>query len=347
MEVSEYAPPASWGDKGMDWSDPDPENADYVMAIRAAIMERSAALHTDIAEDVAAISPHRPVSIRDAEICAEAVRRLVPNFVNMGYADYEADYSDFPRNWTYPEITREDGCDMSACAFFGTLCKGGGAWLRAMKNVLDLLTVIPCREMRGVMRSANGSEHDPPFGESIGTAMSRAMESMDAGPFANASSFDVHAWSGNTHWCRPRKDDPDSKDGYCGFAEGRDYTVNAVRSWLAGSAFDLVVAVLAKAPDTPCGYSEVLDAGVFDAGEAGFAEGFSLLAPMRVEDPSDVGVMIGNAAAIPKNPNVPSSEFDEDGNAVRRHSTKIGHTARAWLLMDYGVPGGFGFRKGE
>ena len=43
MEVIEYETPESWEDKGMNWNTPDPCNADYVMAIRQALMERCAA----------------------------------------------------------------------------------------------------------------------------------------------------------------------------------------------------------------------------------------------------------------------------------------------------------------
>ena len=37
----EYVEPKSWDDKGMDWNNPDPRRADYVMAIRGALMERA------------------------------------------------------------------------------------------------------------------------------------------------------------------------------------------------------------------------------------------------------------------------------------------------------------------
>ena len=46
MEVIEYEIPTHWEDKGMNWNTPDPTNADYVVAIREALLERCAALHT-------------------------------------------------------------------------------------------------------------------------------------------------------------------------------------------------------------------------------------------------------------------------------------------------------------
>ena len=43
MEVIDYVHPQSWDNKGMDWSDPDPRRADYMMAIRDAFLERMCA----------------------------------------------------------------------------------------------------------------------------------------------------------------------------------------------------------------------------------------------------------------------------------------------------------------
>ena len=57
MEVIEYEEPESWDDKGMNWNDPDPRNADYVMAIRRALMERYAVIHSSMPSGVLRISP--------------------------------------------------------------------------------------------------------------------------------------------------------------------------------------------------------------------------------------------------------------------------------------------------
>ena len=63
MEVIEYEVPTSWNSNGMDWNAPDPRRADYVMAIREALMERAAAAHLSLGSDVLAISPWKAVSI--------------------------------------------------------------------------------------------------------------------------------------------------------------------------------------------------------------------------------------------------------------------------------------------
>ena len=38
MEVIGYEKPTHWEDKGMNWKTPDPTNADYVVAIREALL---------------------------------------------------------------------------------------------------------------------------------------------------------------------------------------------------------------------------------------------------------------------------------------------------------------------
>lgn len=65
MEVIEYEFPESWDDRGMDWNAPDPRRADYVMAIRQALMERAAAAHVTLPSEVVAISPWKTVSLKN------------------------------------------------------------------------------------------------------------------------------------------------------------------------------------------------------------------------------------------------------------------------------------------
>ena len=343
MEVAEYAYPESWDDGGMDWSNPDPGRADYAMALRQAVLERAAAAHVPVGRGVLDVSPWRTVSAKALAEIASAICALAPNFVDMEFDGYAEDLSDYPRMWTYADLVRADGCEVFSRAWSGLPCRGGGAWLRAMRNALDRLTVIPCNTLRGQEVSRSGSEHDPPFGESIGNAMDQAMKA-EPRRWSGRLPLDVKGWSGNTHWCCPRKDDPDSKNGYCGYAESRAYRVSSIDNWLRGRAFNLLLAARAEPPSGPVQFSTVLDAAVFDSSGTGLEEGVSFLDPVRVEDAGDLKLALGDPDSIPRNSNAPTSEFDEDGNAVTRHSTKIGYSARIWGLMDYGVEGGFRFR---
>ena len=345
MEVIEYEYPDSWNAKGMNWENPDVEKTDYVMALRQAVMERAAALHVSLDRDVFRISPMRAVSREALAAIVRAIHTLAPNFVNMEFADYKEDLSDFPKMWTYSDLIQEDGCELYEWAGVYSSCKVGGKWLKAMKNALNRLTVIKCQKMRGTVVTRSGSKHDPPFGESIGTAMSEAMENAHRATYSGSFPLNVYGWSGNTHWCCPEKDVEDSKDGYCGYAESRAFTVAHIENWLKDSEFDLVMAAKVARPTGPVPYSEVLDVSVFDSGKTGLKEGVAFLKPMHIKDASNLDLDLGDPDSIPKNSNAPSSEFDEDGHAVKRHSTKIGYSATIWGLMDYGVENGFKFRE--
>lgn len=347
MEVIEYEYPESWDDKGMDWENPDPERADYVMAIRQAIMERAAAVHISLPVSYyyLAVSPMKAVSRFMVEEFIYAIRLLAPYFVNMGFSDYKEDFSDFPKMWTYSDLIQEECCELYAWAGRDSMCRNGGAWLKAMKNALNKLTVIKCHPIRGEVFSRSGSKHDPPFDESIGTALEQAMENDGRRDFSGGFPLDVYGWSGNTHWCCPRKDDEDSKDGYCGYAESRAYVITQMENWLKNSEFDLVMAAKVSRPTGPVSYSQILDVSIFDSGSTGLKEGIAFLAPKHIKDVTDIELKLGDPDTIPKNSNVPSSEFDSDGNAITRHSTKIGYTATLWGLMDYGVENGFKFRE--
>lgn len=118
-----------------------------------------------------------------------------------------------------------------------------------------------------------------------------------------------------------------------------------MENWLKDGEFDLVMAAKVERPTGPVPYSQILDVSTFDSGSTGLKEGISFLSPRHIKDASDLELKLGDPDSIPKNSNVPSSEFDEDGNAITRHSTKIGYSATLWGLMDYGVENGFKFRE--
>ena len=120
---------------------------------------------------------------------------------------------------------------------------------------------------------------------------------------------------------------------------------NGLITSLQNGEFDLVMAAKVERPTGPVPYSQVLDVSIFDSGSTGLKEGISFLSPRHVKDASDLELKLGDPDSIPKNSNVPSSEFDDEGSAITRHSTKIGYSATLWGLMDYGVENGFKFRE--
>ena len=93
MEIIEYETPVSWDDKGMNWNTPDPTNVDYVMAIRQALLERCAALHTNADRRIYRISPAKTVSRDVAAGIVSTIQSFAGSFVNIGWEDFEEDYS--------------------------------------------------------------------------------------------------------------------------------------------------------------------------------------------------------------------------------------------------------------
>ena len=352
MEViGEYEIPDSWEAKGMNWNTPDPTNADYVMAIRQALLERCAALHTGADWRIYKISPWKTVSREVMKGILRTISSIARDFVNIEWEEFKEDYSDFPKRWTYRDLVMEPNCRLYEFAKYGLLVENGGEWLKQIRNAIDKLTVIRANEMFGVSLTRSGSEHDPPFDESIGTAMQRAFDTI--GKSVHNGSFPslIYAWSGNTHWKCPNPDYegyPEyNQDGYCGYAQSQSYRFTAAQSWLLGAQFDLFAAVYVTQPTGPVPYSQQLDTSVFDGGESKFNRGLNWTKKVRVKDPCDFEFDFGDTKSIPKNEVVPTSEFDSEGVAIKRHSAKRGWDGKCWGFLDYGVEGGFKFQSQE
>ena len=181
MEVIDYETPESWEDKGMNWNTPDPCNADYVMAIRQALMERCAALHTSMDYRLKKISPWKTLSRSSVEGIVRTIASMARMFVNVEWDEFEDDWSDFPKMWTYGDLVQERNCRLYEWAQYGLLRENGGEWLKQIRNAINRLTVIRAGDVYGKSLTRSGSEHDPPFGESIGTAMQRAFDNLNEG----------------------------------------------------------------------------------------------------------------------------------------------------------------------
>ena len=349
MEVIGYETPESWEDKGMNWNTPDPCNADYVMAIRQALMERCAALHTSMDYRLKKISPWKTLSRSSVEGIVRTIASMARMFVNFEWDEFEDDWSDFPKMWTYGDLVQERNCRLYEWAQYGLLRENGGEWLKQIRNAINRLTVIRAGDVYGKALTRSGSEHDPPFGESIGTAMQRAFDKLNEGTLNGPFPSSIYGWSGNTHWKCPRPDyegDPkDNQDGYCGYAMSQAYRITAARNWLLGAKFDIFAAVVVSKPTGPVSYSQQLDTSNLDGGGSGFTEGLNWTKRIHVSDPYEFELVLGDPDAIPQNGTVPSSEFDGEGNAIKRHSAKTGWIGKAYGFLDYGVEGGFKFKS--
>lgn len=355
MEVIEYEEPRSWDDFGMDWNDPDPRSAHYVMALRNALFERAAATEDNyfaFGSGILKISPWKAVSSDLLRGIVNDLAYLCRHYYVLDPDGYDEDVSDFPRRMRISDVLTEDDCDAFMNASRGAVLEHGGEWLRKIRNAICRLHVVECRYAWGTKLSRNGAEHDPPFDESIGKAFELAFgegQPTEA-EFSKTVPRTIYAWSGNNHWKCPRPDfegDPeDNRDGYCGYVSSVAYRFRRIRRSLAGSECDLVLAAVLGPPTDPTGWSNELASSVFDTGESGFKRGLNIVRT-HVEDPLDIDFTFGNIDAIPRNEVVPTSDFDSEGNATWRRSVKRGYEGRMYAFLDYECENGFRFRAGK
>ena len=352
MEVISYEEPRSWDDFGMDWNDPDPRCAHYVMALRNAFMERMAAPQEGYYashHDILRISPWKAVNSDLLRRIIWELEYLCRFYYNLDPEAYKEDFSDFPRVMRLTDIVTQEDCECFMNASRGAVLEHGGEWLRKIRNAICCLHVVQCYDAWGTTLSRSGSEHDPPFDESIGKAFERAFgEGQPAeSQFKQNVPKTIYAWSGNNHWKCPRPDyegDPeDNKDGYCGYAYSVAYRFRRIRRWLAGREVDIVAAAVLGPPTGPTGWSNELATSVFDTGESGFTRGLNLKRA-HVEDPLDVDFTFGDIDSIPRNEVVPQSDFDSEGTATWRRSAKRGYEGRMYTFLDYECENGFRFR---
>ena len=354
MEVIQYEEPRSWDDFGMDWNDPDPRCAHYMMALRNAYMERLAAAASDVyltSWSVQYLSPWKAVNSDHLRDLVAGIEHMCRSFWNLDPEAYKEDFSDFPKRMRFSDVLSAEDCGAFLNASRGALLEHGGEWLRKIRNALCRLHVVECRHAWGTTLTRSGDEHDPPFDQSIGRAFERAFGEGQPreSAFEQTVPRTVYAWSGNNHWKCPRPDyegdnpEEENSDGYCGYAQSVAYRFTRYRRWLAGSEPDFVVAAVLDSPTGPTGWSNELATSVFDAGGSGFRRGLNI-ARTHVDDHMDFDFTFGNVDEIPRNEVVPVSDFDSEGYAVWRRSAKRGYEGKIWTFLDYECERGFSFR---
>lgn len=353
MEVISYEEPRSWDDFGMDWNDPDPRCAHYMMALRNAFFERMAAAADDVymySYNVQRLSPWKTVTTDQLRSVVSELEMLCRAYYNLDPEAYKDDLSDFPKRMRLSDVLTEDDCDAFMNASRGAILEHGGEWMRKIRNAICRLHVVECRRAWGTTLTRSGAEHDPPFDESIGKAFEHAFG--DGQPaeseFKQTVPRSIYAWSGNNHWKCPRPvEDGEgwegNVDGYCGYAYSVAYRFRRIRRWLAGSEVDLVLAAVLDSPTGPTGWSNELATSVFDTGDSGFRRGLNL-SRTHVEDPTDMDYTFGDLDSIPRNEVVPQSDFDSEGNAIWRRSAKRGYEGKVYAFLDYECNNGFRFR---
>ncbi len=104
MEVIHYEEPRSWDDFGMDWNDPDPRCAHYVMVLRNAFLERVAAAkdgyYTSVHQIIRRLSPWKAVNSDSLRVLIRELEYLCRFYYNLDPYAYKEDFSDFPKLMT-------------------------------------------------------------------------------------------------------------------------------------------------------------------------------------------------------------------------------------------------------
>lgn len=346
----QYTPPVSWDDKGMDWESPDPGNVDYYRAIREALVERAILVARSPDSALFDITQFRPWSVAAMNAIRDSIYHLAPNFVNMEFTDYKEDLSDFPKMWSYRDLIDTEGCRI--CEHPGTgSCNAAGwaEWLKAVKNAINKLTAVNFSGVSGTYLSRSGSEHDPPFSESISTALREALEGEpDTGTFSGFPQ-EFYSWSGNTDY----KKDSDGEKGYCGYAQCRSIVIKTTQRPHPTAECDLIFRYKVSAPTGALSYSSELQKSVLDLGNSGLSLGINTIRTHWSPD-MELDISIGgNVDDIPRNSSVPVSDYrtnyDSDGNVsgysrTLGRSCKTGYEGVVYCVLDFAVENGFKFQ---
>lgn len=157
MAMSDYIPPESWEDKGMNWGNPDPGCFDYFFAIIQALKERlyvvgHASDWSGTIEALNKITPYTPYAIIFATL-QSALKSLSGKFVNVektiGRTHEEIDADGvYLYYWTWREMCEEE--EYLCTVPDGVLTDAIKPYLKAYKNTLDKLSATICQVKGGL-----------------------------------------------------------------------------------------------------------------------------------------------------------------------------------------------------
>lgn len=339
MELNTYRLPISWTSKGQDWENPKADIADYVMAIREAIIERCMAANITPKDATLRITADVCVLEEAGNAMLGDIRKLIPQFINLDYYEYDEDYSDFPHYWTWEEIVNQEGCEIFREFTKGQPIKDSVITLKAMYKVLNLLRYHDVDNPKVVRYTGSGSIHDPPFGTATSEAISEA-NNLTEKELDFIPDF-VQSWSGNTHYHDHELDESGEwvkKDGYCGYAKQQYFKLISFDKRIPDRGCKLVTLVVAKALDEPLNYSNELQSTTFSSNGSAIKEGVNFFYDtIPATPPNDLEIIGGHDKQIPVNKTVPKSDFDADGNPICRRSTILGYEGSIYMFVDYGT----------
>lgn len=337
MEIMKTVLPNSWDDLEMDWDNPDPGCANYVLALREALIERATLVNQAVGSSVFAVMPLRPWMYDAASTLRSLVYDLAPYFVNIEFNDYKNDLSDFPKMWTLQELITEDS-NIAETPGRGSTFNEWKKWFKAMQKAINKLTCVKFSGITGTTLSRSGNTHDPPFSESINTAMENAMKDEPSRDEFRSFPQQFYAWSGNTDY---RYDKDTGEHGYCGYAQSRSLLIKKANKPHPTAECDLIFKYCVKKPTGAVSYSSELQHSIFSTGSTGIKEGIGTIVAHWSNDQA-FDITLGDVNDIPKNSTVPSTYWGN--NETIRRSAKTGYEGIAYCILDFGVENGFKFQ---
>lgn len=350
MEIINYVPPQSWNDKGLDWTNPDPRNVDYVMALKYALLERGAAAGSRLYESyLKRLSPCKPITRKAVFDLLDMVEEISTSYLFYEYDGYKHDETDRLMFWSLESLSQYFEGSIGKNPAFGSIILDSGEWLKSLKAMIDILRYTQPDDIKGVRYTRGGSKHDPPtIQEANAGAIQVAFEYEPTEYYRNSSIPNIYSWCGNTHYKTvdpndKREDQSDNTDGYCGYVEARSFKLTGSRGYI-DAAHNLLGVLDVGKPKGAVSYSSVLDVSTFADPGLGITLGINFMKEEKVDNPLKCSYIFGNTDLFPINKVVPVSEFDENGRYIKRHSTKTGFNAGATLFHNYKVPGGFKFQ---
>lgn len=333
MEIIDYTPPVSWDDKNMDWSNPDPANLDYVMAVRGAIVEKALLTGYNVPIALFRLSPYVPLNTDVLTTFRDTIYGLAANFVDMTFTDYKDDGSDFPKMHDYGTLILPEDCRICTLPPKGAMLEHFGEFLTAARNVLNRLTVIKNTKISGTTLSRDGTNHDPPSASgSVDEAIQKAMDrEPDKGNF-NTFPQTIYNRTGNTHY--------NQNPGYCGYASSRALKVIMDSPPIPNARCKVIVATFAGKIVGNTSHSNEIQYNDYDKGPLDVPDGVNIRDFGEWKD--KLTIEFGDADFFPKYPKTPSSQWEP--NQIRRGSW-LGCEVKIHCLLDFGIEGGFKFQK--
>lgn len=333
MEIINYTPPASWDDKGMDWSKPDPANIDYVMAIRGAIIEKALLTGYNVPIALFRLSPYVPLNTDILTSFRDAIYAFAANFVDIEFKDYQSDGSDFPKMHDYGTLILPPDCRICNLPPKGAPIAEYADFLIAAKNVLDNLTVVKHTKLSGTTLSRDGTHHDPPsVAETINESVKKAMEKE-----ASKGSFTyfpqtIYNKTGTTQY----NDNP----GYCGYASSLALKIVMDSLPIPDAKCKIIIATFAGKVSGLVGYSSETQYNDYDKGPLNVPDGMDIRDFGEWKD--KITIELGDVDFFPKYPKTPSSQWEP---RMIRRGAWLGCEVKIHCLLDFGIEGGFKFQK--